>query len=71
MTFSITLIVIMVLLHIWYWNLKKNLQIKKEKIQISNFYLGASPFENLKFVNKSEILSCSRVPDVGIQNDRI
>ena len=40
------------LLHIWNRNLK----------------LGASPFKNLKYVNESEISSCSKAPDVGIQN---
>ena len=33
--------------------------------------MGASPFENLKYLNKSENSSCSKVTDVGIQNDRI
>ena len=30
-----------------------------------------SPFENIKYLSKPENLSCSKVPGVGIQNDRI
>ena len=33
--------------------------------------LGGLPFENLKKLNKSENSSYSKIPDVGIQNDRI
>ena len=39
----------------------------------SNFKFLATglPFENLKNLNKSENSSCLKVPNVGIQNDRI
>ena len=57
-------LVIMVLLYIQNRNPKK-------KNQISNFQLPGSPFENLKNLNKSKNSSCLKVPDVGIQNDRI
>ena len=43
----------------------------KGRYQISILQLPGSPFENLKNLNKSENSSSLKVPDVGIQNDRI
>ena len=46
-------------------------QESEEKNSNFKFQLGASPFEDLKYLNKSKNSSCSKVTDVGIENDRI